>query len=52
MAKELVGFFGTESDLPPEQQKRAIVDAVMKRFEEMGLFNNEKEEKEDDNAEK
>ena len=48
MAKKLVGFFRADPDLPPEEQEQAIVDAVMKRFEEMGLFEDEKEENENE----
>lgn len=43
MAKKLVGFFGVDRSLPQEEQKRDMVNRVMKQLEEMGVFQEEKE---------
>ena len=38
MAKKLVGFFSADRDLPVEEYADALINAVMQRLEEMGVF--------------
>ncbi len=46
MAKKLVGYFGADRNLPPKGQKRAMVETIMARLDEMGILAADEENEE------